>query len=271
MPALRFGPPDRQLFGFHHAPAGVTPRLTSVLLCNPFGQEALRCQRMFRMLGERLARAGFHVLRFDYFATGDSDGDCEEADLGVWKDNIVRSSHELRERAHTSRAAWVGLGLGGSLAARASLQLHTSLAALILWEPVFDGKGYLEELGTTHDRHFKREIEGSVTSRARIGSEPITIVDQLLGFPISAKLQEDFEHLSDTPEAPPKADRVILMPPNDDTKLAASATQWLGMSRKPDIKPVPRWGTTDFDDIIASAVVYNDVIQRVSETLGGLP
>jgi hypothetical protein len=53
----------------------------AVLLCNPFGQEAIRCHRAFRLLSARLASSGIPSLRFDYFGTGDSPGNDGEGDL----------------------------------------------------------------------------------------------------------------------------------------------------------------------------------------------
>ncbi len=71
--AIHFGTSGRELFGIYHAAEVVSPSRPAVLLCNPFGQEAVRAHRIYRILAERLARAGHNVMRFDYYATGDSD------------------------------------------------------------------------------------------------------------------------------------------------------------------------------------------------------
>src|SRR4051812_34449398 len=73
-----FGPAERPLFGWYHAPALATARACGVVLCNPFGYEMMCSHRAYRHLAERLATAGFPVLRFDYDGTGDSAGDGED-------------------------------------------------------------------------------------------------------------------------------------------------------------------------------------------------
>ena len=76
-----FGPAHAQLFGLHHAPDPETARGTGVILrCNALGYEAMCAHRTYRHLAERLARAGFNALRFDYHGTGDSSGDDDAPD-----------------------------------------------------------------------------------------------------------------------------------------------------------------------------------------------
>jgi uncharacterized protein len=99
---LRFGSPQRELFGMLHRPERGTTG-TGVLVCNPFGQEAVRSHRLFRVMAERLARSGRSVMRFDYFGTGDSAGDEDDADLDAWQHDILRAHAELVERWHCGR------------------------------------------------------------------------------------------------------------------------------------------------------------------------
>ena len=65
---------SQQLLGAFHVAQRLQPRSTAVLLCNPFGEEASRSHRTFRVLATQLERTGFSVLRFDYSGTGDSLG-----------------------------------------------------------------------------------------------------------------------------------------------------------------------------------------------------
>ena len=81
MTPLYFGERTRRLFGVY-TPAHAAGRpARGVVLCHPWGQEYLHAHRSLRKLGDLLAAAGFDVLRFDYFGTGDSAGDLPEASL----------------------------------------------------------------------------------------------------------------------------------------------------------------------------------------------
>jgi len=64
----------RSLLGALHQPQRLRPRSTAVLLCNPFGEEASRSHRIYRVLATQLERAGFAALRFDYSGTGGLGG-----------------------------------------------------------------------------------------------------------------------------------------------------------------------------------------------------
>ena len=78
-----FGDSSRRLFGIYHPPKGQSPRSHGIVLCCPFGQEYMRSHRAFRQLANLLSRRGFHVFRFDYHGTGDSDGESTEASVTV--------------------------------------------------------------------------------------------------------------------------------------------------------------------------------------------
>ena len=85
---LHFGPVGSPLFGCYHPPDGAARR-SGVVLCYPFGQEYVRAHRAFRLLANRLASVGFHVLRFDYHGCGDSSGGRGRGDLSRWKSDTA--------------------------------------------------------------------------------------------------------------------------------------------------------------------------------------
>lgn len=170
MPPLFFGDSKSPLFGFHHPPAG-DERRTGVVVCAPFGQEALRAHRPLRELASRLAEAGFHTLRFDYHGTGDAAGEAEQASIEGWIDDVGTAADEIREAADLSAVAFVGLRLGGTLAVEAARR-RTDVAALGLWDPVLDGSAYVAELSRQHAAWFRDHAP-----RARL------LAGEVLGFP----------------------------------------------------------------------------------------
>jgi predicted alpha/beta hydrolase len=130
MTPLLFGPASRQLFGLFHAPERDSQM--AVLVCAPFGQEAIRSHRLFRVLSDRLARTGVAVLRFDYFGSGDSPGDDEDGELEGWRRDIGTAHEELRRRVGSRRIVWLGARLGGAMAVLAAKSGRCDPSRLIL-------------------------------------------------------------------------------------------------------------------------------------------
>jgi hypothetical protein len=152
MTPARFGAASG-LVGMFHA-AEREPFGSAVLLLNPFGQEAIRCHRMYRVLAERLARAGHASLRFDFHGTGDSAGDDDAVDMERWVADIEHADSELRQRSGRPDAIWVGARLGATLAALASARCARPPQRIVLWEPVVSGRAYLRELWQRHIAHL---------------------------------------------------------------------------------------------------------------------
>ncbi|MFY8043690.1 MAG: alpha/beta hydrolase, partial [Rhodoferax sp.] len=120
MTPLFFGPNSHQLYGVMHMPQGHSAAQTAVLLCCPFGQEAIRTHRLYRVLADRLSRLGIPTLRFDYFGTGDSSGDDMDVDLGSWARDIRLADQELRRQSGMQSIAWMGARLGATAALQAA-------------------------------------------------------------------------------------------------------------------------------------------------------
>jgi uncharacterized protein len=196
--AIRFGEPSRQLFGLYQPAAGDEKRNHCVLLCNPFGQEAIRCHRLFRVLGDRLARSGFDVFRFDYFATGDSDGDDVEGDVDVWVEDVKRANEEVLRLSGHGGCSWFGLRLGATMAALASINVSPPPKRLVLWDPVIDGTAYLSELARAHRAELKFLHGTSINKPARrlADESGADTTSEALGFPLPTKLRDQIQVLS---------------------------------------------------------------------------
>jgi len=145
MNAFFFGSSAKQLFGVYHPPRAQVARDAAILLCYPFGDEYMRTHKAVRQLALQLAKTGFHLLRFDYFGTGDSAGDSRDGTIEQWLADIAVAVDELKENSGLSRVSIVGLRLGAALAAKAATN-RTDVDDLLLWDPIVDGKSYFEEL-----------------------------------------------------------------------------------------------------------------------------
>jgi exosortase A-associated hydrolase 2 len=152
---LYFGTSEARLFGCYHAPEpGAKPKC-AVVFCYPMGHEYIQFHRACRRLAELLARAGFPVLRFDFYGCGDSAGDYEEGRIQCWLEDIAGAISELRNRSASDNICLMGLRLGASLAAIAGAG-RADIDGMVLWDPVVSGKLYLEELKSFHHEMLSR-------------------------------------------------------------------------------------------------------------------
>ncbi len=177
-----FGESSRRLFGLY-APARATGgKQRGIVLCHPWGQEYLRAHRSMCQLGKQLAGAGFHVLRFDYFGTGDSAGDMAQADLKGWCSDVDTAIDELKDTASLSRVSLLGLRLGATLAAQVATRRRNVVDALVLWDPVVSGSEHLAEL---------RRTDGQAVPRPAAAGGG----HEVLGFPLTDALSREIETL----------------------------------------------------------------------------
>ncbi len=199
MTPIHFGRADRTLFGLLHEAADAPS--TAVLLCPPFGQEAIRAHRLYRVLAERLARTGVAALRFDYYGTGDSLGDDLDGDLHGWQDDVLTAHHELVRRSKPSAVVWLGLRLGASLAALAARQAPAELARLVLCTPILDGAEYLAQLRSRHVSVIERAVGLPPMPRPTQVAErdPASYTDEALGFALSPVLRDELSAMTLAP------------------------------------------------------------------------
>ena len=144
MSLFHFGTSDRRLLGIFEPSALSSSR--GVVLCNPWGKEYLLAHQSLRVLAQLIARGGRHVLRFDWYGSGDSGGDSlEGGHPDSWLEDLRLAIEELRAMAQVTSVALVGLRLGASVAAHAASE-RTDIDRLVLWDPIIDGRAYLREL-----------------------------------------------------------------------------------------------------------------------------
>lgn len=162
----------------------------AVLLCNPFGEEAVRAHRLYRVLASQFESAGYAAMRFDFFGTGDSAGASCDISVRQWLDDIAIATAELERRAGVQRVVLIGLRFGATLAALASMNPGSGVRHLVLWDPVIDGTDYLLELGEMH-RAFMAEEKGNALSAGKPSVDSTGGPFESLGTPLLPKLRAE--------------------------------------------------------------------------------
>ncbi|GAA4352184.1 hypothetical protein GCM10023165_41050 [Variovorax defluvii] len=223
MTPMLFGPASRQLFGLYHAPERDSQ--LAVLICMPLGQEAVRGHRLFRVLSDRLARAGVAVLRFDYYGSGDSPGEDTDGDLEGWRRDVCTAHEELRRRAGNRRIIWLGARLGASLAVMAAKSGRCDPTRLILWDPIVDGARYLDTLRAGHVDALERSFCVPDTDwRRRLARDPDAFTEEIFGFGVSPLMRQQLRALSpDALQLTALHETVVLADAEDQ-----AAHQWAG-------------------------------------------
>jgi alpha-beta hydrolase superfamily lysophospholipase len=226
---MHFGSAPERLFGVYHAPTAGVIRQTGVVVCAPFGHEYIRAHRSLRQLAVRLADSGYHVLRFDYYGCGDSDGNGEDASLERWLRDIDAAATELKDTAQLRRLCLVGLRLGATMAAEVSRR-RADVDATILWDPIVDGGAYLRSLQRLQRRWL----------RGRPGSHLFAFLphaSELIGFPLPPALRQSLQDFVLQTENGSSARQIVLADPAHD------------------------W---DVPELVHTALLHPDMVQRVA-------
>lgn len=181
--AFRFGRND-SLFGVFHEADSERPA-RAVVFCPPLAEEKKSSYRAFVETARRLAAAGVPCLRFDYFGTGDSDGNFRQFAPSRAIDDAVAAARTARQRAGTDAIALLGLRLGGALALAAAPRAGAE--RVLLWEPIVSGGGFFDL--TIKRQMLRRQLIGGSAAES---DEAIVDLD---GYPLSREAAEEIRSL----------------------------------------------------------------------------
>lgn len=260
------------LFGAFHSPQRLRARSASVLLVNPFGEEAARAHRIYRVLATQLERAGYATLRFDLSGTGDSAGEASAATIEQWLRDLSTASAELRKSSGAPRVAMVGLRFGATLAALATWRGELRPRHLVLWDPVVSGAAYLRELAAQHRQYMKEEM-GEAGWQDTLELDGEGFPTEALGVPLPEPLRRGIAAIdlaSETAAAPLAADLVTVIATQRSDELA-------GWQRQLSTSATARWvdkegsAAWNSDAALNAATVPMDIVQtilsRIEETI----
>lgn len=219
-----FGDEGRRLFGWYHAPAKPT-KTAGVVLCNPFGYEAMCLHRAYRTLAERLAAAGIAALRFDYHGTGDSAGSDHDPDrLRAWVDSVGLAIEELRRRAEVVDVSLFGIRFGATMAYLSALERH-DVSSLVLWSPYLTGRAFLREMRMMQtagaEQAFASEADRGVSPEVRKSSAEMpafgtnTGDEEAIGYLLSSATVKELGGVDLRGKKESPAPRVLLLGRDD--------------------------------------------------------
>lgn len=134
------------LRGLLHRPDGDTPA-PAVILLHGFTGQHIEQDRLFVQAARALAAAGFAALRFDFYGSGDSDGDFEEFTIDSELADAAAALDWLSAQPNidAGRIGVIGLSLGGAIAALLAGQ-DPRVKATMLWNAVASTRAMSEKL-----------------------------------------------------------------------------------------------------------------------------
>lgn len=212
METFYFGKSPKLLLGVYHPPQGIKTHNVGIVLCYPIINEYIRSHRAFVRLAHLLSKAGFHVLRFDYYGCGDSEGDCEKGELSQWINDISIAAEELKSGCDVENVCLIGLRMGGTMSLIAASK-RNDIDTIILWEPIVSGEEYLEELTTLH----KIITEGYLS---RMKQKPGDIKNcERMGFLITDLMLKEIKRLDLLSSRQKSINNILLITNNDNMKV----------------------------------------------------
>jgi alpha-beta hydrolase superfamily lysophospholipase len=246
--SLYFGPNEGRLFGWLHRPRAKARTDVGVIICQPFGYEAICSHRGARALAEASATLGVPALRFDYLGTGDSaeiDPDADQID--VWSRDILRAVEELQKRSGVERICLLGFRMGALLATLVANQ-SAAMQGLVLIAPVISGRRYLRELRTRRLASLLASGESpeSISPDDASSAHPHSL--EVSGFSLSAATLSALSKLDLMNfEVPPTCDTLVI----DGSSLPAARAWAEQLSKRGS--PVQYWALAGVFEMMITA------------------
>jgi uncharacterized protein len=273
---ILFGDPVAPLFGALHEPPADVERGHGVLVCPPIAQEHVRTHWALRQLAVALARAGFHVLRFDWYGVGDSAGRSGEGGVARWVDDARAAAQELRDATGLRKISVVGLRFGATLAALAGRRLKPQ--ALVLWDPVLDGPRYLRELGELHAKVVADQkrffYKWPALVRARLGHLSPALAqartsgpDEMVGFPFGPALRAEIGAVGREALCDLSGLRVALVESDPDPERGPFVERLRERGARPERQTTAARGHWQSPDEIEELFLPADALQAVVAAL----
>ena len=198
----RLGRAGREMVGVLTSAGDRSASSAAMLLCRPFGQEAIRTAPMDRVLASRLAREGVSSLVFDWHGSGDSPGEEDQQSLADWTTDLEAADELLRSEC-PGVTSWFAMGLSAHMALRAAARAAQPPRKLILWEPVVEGPRYVQALFDAHRQEVAFEYNYPWPKLLRRGSvEEPRLPGSVLGIDVGAVLAGEIERIDGLSLAP---------------------------------------------------------------------
>tara|TARA_R100000005_G_scaffold87841_1_gene57281 strand:+ start:6944 stop:7735 length:792 start_codon:yes stop_codon:yes gene_type:complete len=175
----------------------------AILCLPPLFEEMNLSRAVIAKQAQYFAAHGFPTCVMDYYGTGDSEGNIEDANASAWLEDVVASGVWLKQQGATEIILW-GVRFGGLMLLHFQKTLHRKLPILrqLVWKPVTEGKLYTNQLlRVKHANTLLRGSNEKVNWRQRI-AEGDTV--EVAGYIMNEYLLSSIENLTSTSTTQPQ-------------------------------------------------------------------
>jgi len=176
--AVEFTYNGKTLRGMLHLPEGVSEKVPMVVMFHGFTGNKVESHFIFVKMSRALEKVGIGSVRFDFYGSGESDGDFSEMTFSGELEDARQILDFVKRQPTTDveRIGLLGLSMGGAIAGIIARERKEDVKALVLWAPAFnmpelimgegarqygaimESLGYVDIGGLKLDRAFVEDI-----------------------------------------------------------------------------------------------------------------
>lgn len=158
---------SKTLRGMMHVPDGANGKVPMVVIFHGFTGNKVESHFVFVKLSRELEKAGIGSIRFDFYGSGESDGDFIDM---TFSGEVEDARHILEfaknnPQTDVNNIGVLGLSMGGAIAAIIAKEYKDIVKSLVLWAPAFNMRDIVElqlqsEAGNLLNQHGFVDIGG---------------------------------------------------------------------------------------------------------------
>ena len=109
-----------------------------------FAEEMNKSRHMVSQQARAFAEQGYATLVFDYYGTGDSEGEFADSNWDIWQQDLLSVIDWCSQHVSDTVLLW-GLRFGALLATSVIAKTKQPIKQLVLWQPVASGEQYMTQ------------------------------------------------------------------------------------------------------------------------------
>ncbi|KHO62926.1 alpha/beta hydrolase [Thermoanaerobacter sp. YS13] len=151
----------KTLRGMMHLPDGIQGKVPMVAIFHGFTGNKMEPHFIFVKLSRQLEKVGIGSIRFDFYGSGESDGDFSEMTFSGELEDARQIIKFIKNEpmADVENIGILGLSMGGAVAGVIASELKEEIKVLVLWAPAFNMPELILEQSKSADEKMLGMLE----------------------------------------------------------------------------------------------------------------